>query len=923
MKRHIILVMCALLVIMMAFVACKGDPFDTHEHTFDDTWAVDATNHWHAATCNDNEDCKAAKVSVAEHADKDNNKVCDVCGYDYDHAHTYATEWSSDENGHWYAVACGCTIDVKDMTAHTDVDNDGACDVCAYDGGHEHEYITDAWATDETNHWHAATCSHSVKLDEEAHDFDDMDRCVVCGYIKGTIDVEKAVQMGQYYESLVNGGEIIFAEDPGSDAPTYKYTTFTLGQGYTMFNTKVPSWNTDETCYYSNATNGVFAVKEYLDWDGSEIVERLTNVPGGMLLGNAFDLIYYYDGGDEDVFYGVTDLVTSLYDRAKDDMLDSYIMQLDGTTYYVFSYETDLIIPEWGGDVVAYRITVSFTLGEGYNYEEVNVLSERYVYTNDIDPETYEPLDTYHQKNLFPNGVFEYAITQTTGNRPNENKYVAENVLMTDFEVYLPARNEDGSIKLDENWETVFETTPVKDGTIVAYPGEYFQILIKPLAPEGAIYDLDMVKVDGEDTWGSIYISATGKLPGEYNMVISTMLTEKNFVLEVKEPVLTELNPTVNDGGISISDIFYTATVGENGTTNLIVSALPNSGANGSFTATTDNGTLTLNADGTYTLTNATPGTYVITFTSTVNAEITATLTITVIEDTPELPPLVGSKFEITDGDWSAFATFGTDNILYFVDEGLFWDKGTGNYPYTYDAETGAITVEGINFTITQTSTGYTFYWMDEMMGQLPYEMIFVESVGGDTNPLIGNKFEITDGQYSSYLIFNADGTLVFENDTWGNGLFYGIDPGEYSYTIDADGNVTVNGIGFEITEGANGYTFFWADQMMGMPPYNMTLVSGTPDEGGNDGDHTVDGGLYVGGSYDYVIDFDYMSMSFQSQSLFPDFTAYTMEGNNIIFTFKPSPAASQCAAFTFVYDSVADTITVDMGGNTVVLYRE
>ena len=77
MKRYIALLVCALLLVTMMFVSCDDDApvVDAHQHTFGDVWSMDETNHWHAATCKDGEDCATAKVSVAAHADADKNSL--------------------------------------------------------------------------------------------------------------------------------------------------------------------------------------------------------------------------------------------------------------------------------------------------------------------------------------------------------------------------------------------------------------------------------------------------------------------------------------------------------------------------------------------------------------------------------------------------------------------------------------------------------------------------------------------------------------------------------------------------------------------------------------------------------------------------------------------------------------------------------
>lgn len=67
--------------VTMLTAACGGgnepDPTPEHKHTFSSEWTMDATSHWHAATCG--HDVVDAK---GNHVDSDNDKKCDVCKYD-------------------------------------------------------------------------------------------------------------------------------------------------------------------------------------------------------------------------------------------------------------------------------------------------------------------------------------------------------------------------------------------------------------------------------------------------------------------------------------------------------------------------------------------------------------------------------------------------------------------------------------------------------------------------------------------------------------------------------------------------------------------------------------------------------------------------------------------------------------------------
>ena len=205
MKKHVSLAVCVLAVVAMVFslVACNAT---AHEHTFSDKWSYNETNHWHAATCTD-EGCGSAKGADNAHADSDKNKVCDVCGYDYNHEHTFSEEVSSDSTTHWYAVSCGCTIDTN-KDPHVDTNNDGACDLCKYDGGHEHVINENSYSYDANDHWNTVECGHSVEQ-KEAHELNEVGICDVCGYMEGGIDVESAVALGDYYRDLTNGATIL------------------------------------------------------------------------------------------------------------------------------------------------------------------------------------------------------------------------------------------------------------------------------------------------------------------------------------------------------------------------------------------------------------------------------------------------------------------------------------------------------------------------------------------------------------------------------------------------------------------------------------------------------------------------------------------------------------------------------------------
>ncbi len=152
-----------------------------HAHTHEAGWTQGKDTHYHKPTCGCADDSKYRKDEAA-HEDKNNDGLCDVCAYNYGHEHTYEEKWTAAEGGHWHLPSCGHDVPGSQLTAHADEDNNGLCDACGDSGGHEHTYATE-WSSDENGHWHAPNCGHDVDpADKGAHVNNDADMiCDVCG----------------------------------------------------------------------------------------------------------------------------------------------------------------------------------------------------------------------------------------------------------------------------------------------------------------------------------------------------------------------------------------------------------------------------------------------------------------------------------------------------------------------------------------------------------------------------------------------------------------------------------------------------------------------------------------------------------------------------------------------------------------------
>jgi len=57
---------------------------------------------------------------------------CSILLAKNNHQHTFASEWSSNETEHWHAASCEHKDQKSDVAAHIDAGEDGVCDVCNY-----------------------------------------------------------------------------------------------------------------------------------------------------------------------------------------------------------------------------------------------------------------------------------------------------------------------------------------------------------------------------------------------------------------------------------------------------------------------------------------------------------------------------------------------------------------------------------------------------------------------------------------------------------------------------------------------------------------------------------------------------------------------------------------------------------------------
>ena len=134
-RKSIITVLALVLVLALSlsiFSACNKN------HKYSSEWKFDAKTHWHECTTKKHTDTTekiphvftwTEKTPAGFHTDKVEKGVCE-CGYETERTisgtatHTYGTEWTKDESGHWHESTCDATApthDVmkRDFAAHT------------------------------------------------------------------------------------------------------------------------------------------------------------------------------------------------------------------------------------------------------------------------------------------------------------------------------------------------------------------------------------------------------------------------------------------------------------------------------------------------------------------------------------------------------------------------------------------------------------------------------------------------------------------------------------------------------------------------------------------------------------------------------------------------------------------------------------
>ena len=481
--------------------------------------------------------------------------TCTACGNkngNDDCEHTYSDKWSTNSTEHWHKATCEHAELKSDVAAHTDADENGVCDVCDYEIGHEHTYA-DTWTQSVTHHWKTATCSHTgakgyFALHADAN-FDNV--CDVCSanieFVIPT-DVASAIELVVSRATAVNSGVLDYSyigrNHDDVDVEATKNVTYVFGMDslYMVINSwdKQPNIDTKEdNTDFAEATDIMKGWYQLISEDSVFSVTQTTfeGVTGDYELNSGADpaIMSGFNCAVSTLAdaYGPENLLAALYALSQSEAASDYVVAYDEQTLtYSFSFNYLYINSDNGageGDHVDYyEVAVSFTYSNNGALTALNVVTD--CYTNSLEDEvdndyTYDQAEhTITMKETALADTYTFVFTQATG----ERTYVNEN-------------SQSSFIPTDYNFFEDEECTTALNGTITVTQDQAVSIYFGGFAPVGSsvIYVADSVTFTADESlhvwfYGN-QIGLNAKTVGTYTVEFTVAGVTKSFTVVVNE----------------------------------------------------------------------------------------------------------------------------------------------------------------------------------------------------------------------------------------------------------------------------------------------------------------------------------------------------------------------------------------------------
>ena len=936
MKKSFLLIMCLLLA--LAVVACGNNEGKTDDTTAadtttavetpaesessDDTTATTGSDTTASEVESDNETSAETSTTATESSEAKTELVTD-------HVHTFSGDWSADDDAHWHAATCEHGIEVSDKAAHVDANEDGECDVCAYDLTCEHE-LSDEVVGIAAGHYNVPDCDHDyLILNLTAHTGTEDGVCDVCEYsFDDLIDEITSTDAA----NRVNGGNIAYQGQYEKRAVTYN-----LGFGFLYmeenaeYSYEPGVITTTKHSVHAFNNGNVFYLKEANDMVSREDYMITTDNVKGYKFSSDMYFYLYLDDTDP---CGVEDLVYAMYTFAKTNYANTLTTTWGETNTISFMVADDYSAKVFTIDFVISAngviTTLNFKADQYTGYISAEQLANGGIILDwegnpDVDEDGNPTVPDYtideNGNVTFLDGatidtVTTFTVTQTEGSRENiKTTYDIDAILLNSYDLM--------------NGETaVGETLNVN-------VGEKVSLNFANMNPTTANLELDkltaaVVDETGSETWNvsayafADYLQLTAYKPGNYVITLTSLNTSKTVKLVVTKPETTEIHAAVDNYGTKES--FTEKTIPVNSTFEFVGLA-QNTYADATFTATlpegTTSATLTVldTADG-YAFTATAVGTYVVTLTSNANPAVTNTVTFNVIE--------AANVSNIFKGVWEnttygiiveinpADATSGTYTIT--------MNNAPAQYSYTLAGTTiDAISIAGVD-------QGWTLQFNAELSLEIvsPYGMAFAleqtstGEEGGEEGGFGGTytgSLDVMGMPMAAKVVVSGD-SFTFEIDGTTTTYYYSIDAATgYLTTIIGSGNPPADFI-FRYIADTNMLTVEMVHPMtgMGMEIGALAQAGGSNVEAANEMDGKYKGTLDMGTILDITIEVDalFETMTTVIDGISTTY-AYSIGDDGILTTI--CVGGEQIGDFQFQYVAADDVIVVNMNNPRLGYY--
>ncbi len=453
MKLRLLLILCLVLSAVMVFASCDeaadngeggasnlggGGNSDGNDcsHTFSEDWTMNATHHWHAATCEHGENRNA----YAEHDDADEDGVCNSCSYNVGHEHTYSSEWKFDSNKHWKEATCTHTKEITSFEAHADENSDAKCDSCE---AHVHVLSTTGMCLG---------CHEQIKV---------IDTSNLSGVIGALVD----------HQINANGGKIIsnFVGRYNNSAQltkTNKVIDYLYGSGSAYYKiasaAEIKSTDREGVEYEASTTD---LVEKWINLEADESIYAVVRETIGGVEGkierdsaNANTLYgYYFNVSTLASGYGAEGILKALYEKSQaTGASDFAVEENEGNYKFSFNYlainSTNTSDGQGNAlgivtNVNYFVVSVEFSYDADYTLTALSIVCD--CYTSDAGSNLQGDLDIDNidlefaaqtgKINLVEGAkadTYSFTVEQTAGERTFENPYNKAAFTPSNFEVY-------------------------------------------------------------------------------------------------------------------------------------------------------------------------------------------------------------------------------------------------------------------------------------------------------------------------------------------------------------------------------------------------------------------------------------------------------------------------------------------------------